>query len=104
MTNQAMTHAPDDTTFADPSKAPGAEMFAPPEKLLNLPEDLASAIERIRALETALDDLNRASEIAQYSGQFEVLESFRNVATELLVAKITVDHSEATEMNITIVE
>ena len=98
----AMANGPKDTTFADPSKAPGVEI--PTDKLLNLPLDLATAIERMRALETALDDLSRASEIAQYSGQFEVLNSFRAIADDLLLNKIMVDHSEATEMNITIIE
>lgn len=94
---------PKDTTVVDPSALPNQNPFEPPEKLLNLPETLESAIERIRALETALDDLNRASEIAQYSGQFEVLTSFRSVADDLLATKITVDHSVPTEMNIVMV-
>jgi hypothetical protein len=103
MTEQAMARAPEGTTVVDPDKLPGKNIFEPAEKLLNLPETLEAAIERIRALETALDDLNRASEIAQYSGQFEVLTSFRAVADEILVNKITVDHSAPTEMNITII-
>ena len=92
-----------DTTVVDPDNLPNQDMFEPPEKLLNLPETLEAAIERIRALETALDDLNRASEIAQYSGQFEVLTSFRSVADDLLATKITVEIGDPTEMNITII-
>lgn len=91
-----------DTTMADPANMPGVPV-ATEDKLLNLPIDLETAIERIQALETALDDLNRASEIAEYSGQFEVLTSFRVVASELLTTKIQVDHSAPAEMNITIV-
>jgi hypothetical protein len=71
--------------------------------LLNVPATLEEAIARLRAVETALDDLNRAAEIAQYSGQFEIMGSFRAIADELLVTKITVDHSTPTEMNITII-
>lgn len=103
MTEQAMTRAPAGTTVVDPNKLPDQNPFEPPEKLLNLPETLEAAIERIRALETALDDLNRASEIAQYSGQFEVLTSFRSVADDLLATKITVDNSAPSEMNIVMV-
>lgn len=100
MTTIAMSRETD-TTMADPANMPLAPTAE--DRLINLPLDLESAIERIRALETALDDLNRASEIAEYSGQFEVLTSFRVVADELLVNKIQIDHSEPTEMNITIV-
>jgi hypothetical protein len=103
MTKQEMARAPKGTTVVDPNKLPNQNIFDFGEKLLNLPETLEAAIERIRALETALDDLNRASEIAQYSGQFEVLTSFREVADQILVNKITVDHSKPTEMNITII-
>ena len=98
-----MARAPKGTTTVDPASIPSDNFLGPAEKLLNLPATLEEAIGRIRALETALDDLNRASEIAQYSGQFEILGSFRDVADEILVNKITVDHSEPTEMNITIV-
>jgi hypothetical protein len=101
---QHMARAPKGTTVVDPTSMPSDEdMFSPKEKLLNLPTTLEEAISRIRAVETALDDLNRASEIAQYSGQFEILGSFRDVADAILATKITVDHSKPTEMNITIV-
>lgn len=102
---QHMARAPKGTTVVDPKDMPvdDKSLFGPKEKLLNVPETLEDAIARVRALEVALDDLSRASEIAQYSGQFEVLTSFRDVADALLVTKITVDHSEPTEMNITIV-
>ena len=100
---QHMARAPKGTTVVDPENLPTQNLFEPKEKLLNLPATLEEAIERIRAVETALDDLNRASEIAQYSGQFEILGSFRDVADAILVTKITVDHSTPTEMNIVMV-
>jgi hypothetical protein len=103
MTKQEMARAPKGTTVVDPNNLPNQNPFEPAEKLLNVPATLEEAIARLRAVETALDDLNRASEIAQYSGQFEVLTSFREVADAILVTKITVDHSAPTEMNITIV-
>lgn len=100
----AMATGPKGTTVVDPTTMPDQNPSGQEDKLLNLPATLEYAIERIRALETALDDLSRASEIAEYSGQYEVLSSFRSIADELLLTKVTVDHSEATEMNITIVE
>jgi hypothetical protein len=103
MTKQEMARAPKGTTVVNPDALPEQNIFEFGEKLLNLPETLEAAIERIRALETALDDLNRASEIAQYSGQFEILGSFRDVADAILVNKITVDHSKPAEMNIVMV-
>lgn len=39
---------------------------------------------RLLAREQALDDLARAFEIAQYSGQYQLVESFRNTANEQL--------------------
>ena len=39
---------------------------------------------RLLAREQALDDLARAFEIAQYSGQYQLVESFRNIANEQL--------------------
>ena len=39
---------------------------------------------RLLAREQALDDLARAVEIAQFSGQYQLVESFRNTANEQL--------------------
>jgi hypothetical protein len=39
---------------------------------------------RLLAREQALDDLARAFEIAQYSGQYQLVESFRIAANEQL--------------------
>lgn len=39
---------------------------------------------RLLAREQALDDLARAFEIAQYSGQYQLVESFRTTANEQL--------------------
>lgn len=96
-----MSHAKD-TSVVDPANTPGTDHMMP-EKLLNVPATLEDAVARIRALETALDDLNRASEIAQYSGQYAVTESFRAAATDLLATKIQVDHSDPVKINLTII-
>lgn len=90
-----------ETSVVESDKIP--EVDVTKDILSNLPVDLDTAIERIRALETALDDLNRASEIAQYSGQFEVMSSFRAVADDMLLTKIEIIHDTPIEMNITIV-
>ena len=44
---------------------------------------------RIWKLERALDDLGRAAEIAQYSGQYSVIDTYRAEAEELLKDRIT---------------
>ena len=79
------------------------DILGPKVKLENLPTDLDAAIERIKFLEIALEDLSRASEIAQYSGQFELLVSFRNTAEDLLRTKIKPVEEDPAEMKITII-
>ena len=44
--------------------------------------------QRIWNLERALDDLNRAAEIAQYSGQFSAIDPYRAEAEALLKDRI----------------
>ena len=45
---------------------------------------------RLLAREQALDDLARAVEIAQFSGQYQLVESFRNTANEQLEDRLVV--------------
>lgn len=54
--------------------------------------------------EQALDDLSRATEIAQYSKQYEVVESFRNAAEELLQGRLTIPENDMSDFKVTIVE
>ena len=56
--------------------------------------------QRIWILERALDDLSRAAEIAQYSGQYSVIDTYRNEAEELLKDRIVVPEGEQAEMKI----
>jgi hypothetical protein len=51
--------------------------------------------DRIWKLEHALADLARASEIAQYSQQYNVVETYRVEAEELLQDRLTVPESTA---------
>jgi hypothetical protein len=46
--------------------------------------------QRIWQLESALDDLARATEIAQYSQQYHVVETYRQAAETLLQDRLTV--------------
>lgn len=76
----------------------------PVPKLINAPEDLDSAVARIQDLETALDDLSRAVEIAIITKQFNLVEGFRSRAEEMLKTKIVVEHPNLGPMKIAIVE
>lgn len=77
----------------------------PVPKLLNAPEDLESATERIMQLETALDDLARAVEIAVISRQFDLVDGFKDRANELLINKIVIEHPTSNEpFKVTIVD
>lgn len=51
---------------------------------------------RIWQLERALDDLNRAAEIAQYSGQYEVIDVYRAEAESLLQDRLVVPDVDTT--------
>jgi hypothetical protein len=59
--------------------------------------------QRIWHLELALDDLARACEIAQYSQQYNLTETFRAAANELLEDRLTVPEQENTPLKIQIV-
>jgi hypothetical protein len=54
--------------------------------------------------EQALDDLSRATEIAQYSKQYELVDSFRNVAEEVLRDRLVVPEVDQDDYKVTIVE
>lgn len=57
---------------------------------VNAPEDLEQARDRILEIEMALEDLARAVEIAQVTGSWEILESFRASANDVLATKIEI--------------
>ena len=59
--------------------------------------------ERIWALENCLADLSRACEIAQYSQQYHLTESFRQAADDMLADRLTVSEPEDQSMKINII-
>ncbi len=74
------------------------------EKYLNAPETLEQAIQRIMEVEMRLEDLARAVEIAEITGQLNMVEGFRREADECLKTKITIDRPLPTEtMKITLI-
>jgi hypothetical protein len=58
---------------------------------------------RIWQLELALDDLARACEIAQYSQQYNLTETFREAANALLEDRLTVPEQEQTPLKVQII-
>ena len=74
------------------------------ETYLNAPESLDAAIQRIMEVEMHLEDLARAVELAQITGQINLVEGFRLDAERCLVNKITIDRPLPTEtMKITVI-
>jgi len=76
----------------------------PEAKLINKPEDLDAAVERIMELEMRLEDLARACEIAMITRQFDVVESFKATADECLLKKIVIEQPTAEDFKLTILE
>ena len=100
MTNATMEMSrAKDTSVVEPEKLPDVSAV----QYENLPADMDAAVERIRALEMALEDMSRAAEIAQYSGQFEIVGSFIETSFALLETKIKPVEKEAQDMKITII-
>lgn len=73
-------------------------------KLVNAPETLEDAIERIMRLEMCLDDLARATEIAQFSKQYHLAETYIREAEELLEARIVIPEEEHSDFKFTLLE
>lgn len=69
---------------------------------VNAPENLDDAIQRVLKVEMLLEDLSRAVEIAQITGQLNLLESFRTSAEDYLKDKIVIVQPEG-PANITII-
>jgi hypothetical protein len=91
----------DKTTKEISDKLDGMQLPVP--KFLNAPEGIESAVQRIMELETALEDLSRAVEIAMVSRQFDLVEGFRSRADELLLNKIVVEQPTNNEFKLTII-
>lgn len=73
-------------------------------KLVNAPETLEDAIERIMRLEMCLDDLARATEIAQFSKQYHLAETYIREAEELLEARIVIPEEDQGDFKFTLLE
>lgn len=69
----------------------------------NAPEDVDSAIQRILHVEMLLEDLSRAVEIAQISGQWAMVDGFRSTADEYLRGKIQIKQPDQGDLKITII-
>jgi hypothetical protein len=69
----------------------------------NAPADMEQAIARIMELEMRLEDLVRATEIAEASAQWHIIGGFRLDADSALKNKITVEYPQSDEPNITVV-
>ena len=59
---------------------------------------------RMLSLEQTLDDLARATEIAQYTKSFEHVEQFRQQALEQLENRIVIAQDDSVDMKIRIYE
>ena len=89
-----------DTEVGEVVDSPANELL---EVYLNAPQGPQAAIDRIIELEMRLEDLSRASEIAEYSGNYQMMRGFRESADLALVNKITIDRPIPTEpMKITV--
>lgn len=66
-------------------------------------EIIDSQQQRIWQLEQVLDDLARACEIAQYSQQYHLTESFREAACTALEDRLTLPETEQTPLKVQIV-
>jgi hypothetical protein len=69
----------------------------------NAPKDVEQAVERIMELEMRLEDLVRATEIAEASGQWHIIGGFRLDADSALANKITVEYPQAGDAKFTLI-
>lgn len=91
----------DKSTTTEVSEEELAKKYLP--TYVNAPEDLDQARDRILEVEMALEDLARAVEIAQVTGSFELVESFRNTANRVLETKIEIVQPDQSEMKLNII-
>jgi hypothetical protein len=74
------------------------------KKIKEARELLTQFQKRLWETEQALDDLSRATEIAQYSKQYEVVESFRNAAEDVLKDRLALPEHDMKDFKVTVVE
>lgn len=75
----------------------------PEPAYINAPKTLEDAVQRILQLEMLLEDMSRAVEIAQITGQINLVESFYNSANEYLKDKIQIQQPDLGEFKITLI-
>jgi predicted transcriptional regulator len=83
---------------------PEKELPAVPEaKLVNAPENLEDAIQKLMEAEMRLEDLARACEIAAITRQFEIMEAFKDAADEYLLTKVQIEQPDTGDIKVTVV-
>lgn len=82
---------------------PEQEMAYIKEHVENAPDTYTDAIKRLMEVEMRLEDLSRAVEIAEITGQFNLVGGFRSAADESLQKKITIKREATGDMNLTVI-
>jgi C4-type Zn-finger protein len=75
----------------------------PEPTYVNAPATVEEAVQRLLQVEMLLEDLSRAVEIAQITGQINLVEGFRNSADEYLKTKIQIEQPDMGDFKVTIV-
>lgn len=75
----------------------------PEPTYINAPATVEEAVQRLLQVEMLLEDLSRAVEIAQITGQFNLVEGFRNSADEYLKNKVQIEQPDMGDFKVTIV-
>ena len=88
----------------DMRMTPEQEIAHIKENIDNAPEDYFGAVKRIMELEMRLEDLSRAVEIAEITGQLNLVSGFRTAADEcLLDKKMTIKREPNGDMKLTVI-
>ena len=102
MTTQTDT-TPSNELLDDMRMTPEQEMDHIKSNTENAPKDYFTAVKRIMELEMRLEDLSRSAEIAEITGQINMIEGFRKAADEALQNKMTIKREATGDMNLTVV-
>lgn len=79
------------------------DLPVPEVTYVNAPTTIGESVKRLLEVEMILEDLSRAVEIAQITGQFNLVEGFRYAADEYLKGKIQIEQPDMGEFKVTIV-
>jgi hypothetical protein len=84
--------------------SPEQEMEHIKEHIDNAPKDYFLAVKRIMELEMRLEDLSRAAEIAEITGQMNLISGFRAAADECLQdKKMVIKRGPTGDMQMTVI-